>query len=543
MTYLGGPFAATFSALTTIIPPWYLVFSDKNYDYTQEKTCMEWIVLFSAQLTRLCVVHGTVCTVLLVFSSLFATVSKLEKKTEALSELNYKLVKAKELVEEGNRDKTKFMAFLCHELRNPLHAVSNLVDILEDAMIQSENENVQEKSQITDCVKAIKVYSKYMTELTNDVLDMGKLEAGQLRINLENDISLRRILLEKLSDSSGELFRQFGVEFVVAVDESVPEMLITDEIRYFQIVSNITSNAFKFTPKGGKVEVKVEAVSDLSLKFPSCTSDHKDAKPENLISIRTIIRDTGSGISKSVVSKIFTPYTQAPAEELKKSLHGRENLGSGLGLAIAQNIVLQMGGEIQVDSEEGRGTVFSFTVPMFVCQSSVVVNSEPSDIELKERHDSSRSESDKPLLNGHIDDPETKFTRSPRVLVVDDSETNIRILSRFLRKLNPSVVVIEADDGEVALRVYEQESHSINSSSQQVFDLVLMDLTMPVMGGEECTKELRERGYNGPIVATTANNLSEDYWKSLESSGMNAWIVKPFGVAALRECIVKFDVC
>lgn len=380
------------------------------------------------------------------------------------------LLQQKEIAEQSTRYKTQFLTNMSHEIRTPMNSILGLTKLLLDTNLEQRQRQFLE---------VIHQSSESLLVIINDILDHSKIESGKYTIvhrPFELDIVLRQV-----DQLLGATAREKGLFFSISRDGAVPEMLKGDATRLFQILMNLVGNAIKFTEKG---EVKIRVYST-----------ETDATHQLL---HFDISDTGIGIPGDKLAKIFESFEQADEETYAR--FG----GTGLGLPISKKLIEQQGGTITVDSQQGKGTLFSFTLPYELAKEEAAVSHSQRDLKLPEK-----------LC----------------VLVVDDTAFNQLLAVELLKKYLPAVVVDLADNGRIALEKVQQKK----------YDLILMDIKMPVMDGYEASSLIRklDNGHeNVPIIALTANT-APDQKERCFASGMNAVITKPIHGEQLLETIVE----
>jgi CheY-like chemotaxis protein len=349
-----------------------------------------------------------------------------------------------------------------------------------NAVIGMTNLLLQEspKSEQIDNLEALKYSAETLLTLLNDILDFSKIEAG--KIELAKVVFNLKSIAEGLKNSFYQLAKNKGIDLIAEIDKRIPQNLIGDPIRINQVLTNLIGNALKFTEKGKVI---------ISLKL------EKDQKKSSTIQFS--ISDTGIGIHKDKQGIIFKEFTQANADTTRK--YG----GTGLGLAISQRLVRVLGGVIKVISKPGQGSTFYFSLQL-----------PKTDIPIVEQQ---------PLVSSTTD---VEFTKSYKILIVEDNEINKIIAEKFLTKWG--FEVDHAENGQVAIEKHQNGN----------FDLILMDLEMPVMSGYEATLAIREmsaaKKRSIPIIALTASAML-DIQKKIYSLGMNDFILKPFVPNELRK--------
>jgi CheY-like chemotaxis protein len=338
--------------------------------------------------------------------------------------------------------------------------------------IAEKTENIQ---KIKDCLAKIKEGSAHLIGIINDILDFSKMEAGKLMLNEE-----AFILSEDLAFIDS-MFKARAAEknlhFRVTVSNIEHDCLITDKLRLNQVLINLLSNAVKFTPANGSIEVTAEEVF------------YQDGEGM----YRFSVKDTGIGIDPQQAKKLFTPFTQA--NEKISTSYG----GTGLGLVISKNIVQLMAGDIEIDTFPGKGTTFYFTIKVKAELGDAVQKNMKADVV--------------PDFSGK------------RLLIVDDIEINREICLELFRETGAEMET--AADGQQAFEKYLK-------NDAYYYDMILMDMRMPVMDGCEATKKIRACSRKDAnsifIVAMTANVLEEEI-KQAHDAGMNAHIAKPLDIA------------
>jgi signal transduction histidine kinase len=375
--------------------------------------------------------------------------------------------------ERASVAKSQFLTNISHELRTPMTAIIGMTDL---SLMEPLSPNVREY------LGAVQTNAHLLLELLNEILDLSKLEAGTLTLE-SAPLQLRKILGE-LKHSFSHRADQKGLKLEVIVDPGVPNHLIGDSLRLRQVIINLLTNAIKFTERGRvTLDVRIESACD------------REAW------IKFTVSDTGIGISSADQERIFAPFTQVDASTR------RRRDGAGLGLAISADLIRAMGGSRAVRSELGKGSEFSFIIPLLIDRSKLDKVPHPAPL------------GEQPS----IDLFEEKSATSPiRILLAEDTPTNQLLVRHALSKRGHQVVV--AGDGRTA----------VDLARRGRYDVVLMDLQMPDMDGFEATAAIRRLpGEQPPIIALTAHTMVGDRERCL-SAGMQNYLSKPID---LRELI------
>ncbi len=388
----------------------------------------------------------------------------------------HQLREAQQQADSANRAKSEFLANMSHEIRTPLTAILGCADAL---FRQIEDPDPK------DVIRMIRNQGQLLMGILNDVLDLSKIEAGKLEINLE-DCELVRTLGDVHSLMHSQAVEQ-GIELRTVYLSRVPERLHTDPLRARQILLNIVSNAIKFT-KAGHVEIQV-----------SC---HED---QNQGWLQVAVEDTGIGIAPDRLQTIFEAFAQE-----RNSMTARIP-GTGLGLTICQRLVDMLGGRISVTSKLGSGSRFVIELPLGRIQTNLLMD--PDDLTRKAALRDSQMAID--------------YFVPCRVLIAEDTRGIQFMMTRMLQDVVTSLQVV--DNGELAVA---EVMHA--ADSDQPFDIVLMDMQMPVMDGFDATKKLRQLGYTLPIIALTAGAMAGDKERCLQA-GCTDYLPKPIDRLELIE--------
>jgi PAS domain S-box-containing protein len=396
-----------------------------------------------------------------------------------LEENKVALSKSKDEAESANRAKSEFLANMSHEIRTPMNAILGFTDVLRRGMAEN-----REKSR--EYLNTIYSSGKHLLHLINDILDLSKVEAGHLDIE-ETRFSPYALISEVVSvlrvrtDEKG-----IELNFVVAED-GIPETIETDPARLRQVLTNLIGNAIKFTDEGG---VKI------------CTELRLDGEQPQLV---IDIIDTGIGMESGTLDKIFDPFVQADGSITRR--FG----GTGLGLAISKQFVDAMGGTLKVTSQPGSGSVFSI----------VIQTGELADVRILSPEEAG-------ALTQEILKPDAITLALPpgRVLLVDDGEANRQLIELILRRSGLDVVT--ATNGQ----------ECVDAATAEDFDVILLDMQMPVMDGYTAATVLRNKGMTLPIIALTANAMAGDEEKCREA-GCSGFLSKSVDIDDLMRCLAE----
>ncbi|MFI4912289.1 MAG: ATP-binding protein [Sedimentisphaeraceae bacterium JB056] len=394
-------------------------------------------------------------------------ITDIKEKEKSLHEAITKAEKMADIAETANNAKGQFLANMSHELRTPLNSIIGFGDMLSDTKL-----NAHQK----DFVDIISNQSSLLLQLVNDILDFSKIDAGKLKLEIRKS-NLKEIIANLRTIFSTSASRK-GIGFQITYSKDLPDIIITDPGRLYQCFNNLINNAIKFTDKG-KVSLDIYTEEINKQEY-----------------IRFDISDTGIGIPKDKQEYIFDYFTQIDYS------HTRRYGGSGLGLAITKNIIDMLNGRLNLESEEGKGSTFSMSIPLKTVDNK---NSEPQ----TKRQRQKKYE---------------KFKGS--VLVVEDSLMNQKVVKLMLEKLGLDVYV--ANDGAIAIKMVKAKE----------FDMIFMDIQMPNMNGYDSTVRMRELGIKTPIIALTANVMKDDKDKCLEA-GCNDYIPKPLEIQMLVDVLKK----
>lgn len=402
--------------------------------------------------------------------------SIVEQRTHQVEEANKELTIALEKAKRAEKAKGEFLANMSHEIRTPMNAIIGFGDILADEELTDEQRC---------CVNSICEGGRHLLGIINDILDFSKIEAGKLDVQT-SECSLKH-LFAKIESMMQPAALKKGLKFEIREDKGLPTNICTDSTRLEQCLINLVNNAIKFTEEG-HVCMKVSL-------------EDKNNQPY----IRFDVSDTGVGIPPEKQEKVFESFTQADGST------SRKYSGTGLGLTITRRLAELLGGELTLTSEQGGGSVFSFTIP-----AGIDVTKQPP-LDGNNIADHMGDERDKLK--------EAKF--SGHVLVVEDVRSNQMLVRWLLEKVGFEVTI--AEDGNEAVQ------KALNRS----FDLILMDIQMPNMNGYAATRKLRDEGVKTPIIALTASAMSGAEGKCI-CAGCDDYLSKPLDRRKLLEKIRKY---
>ena len=440
--------------------------------------------------------------ILLLFAGLFYSISRLsladqkaeyEKRKNELhlqtmkemEAVNQKLKKAKNVAtealqtaENANKAKTDFLSNMSHDIRTPMNAIIGITSLIRH--------DAGNKAKVIEYAEKIDISSQHLLGIINDVLDMSKIEAGKTVFKY-SDFSILDLVQELNTIFHTQIYEK--QQTLTIIKENIQhEWVNGDQVHLMQIFSNLLSNAVKYTQEGGEIQFFVEECETKSSVYAK---------------YRFLVSDNGMGMSADFKDTIFDAFTRAESSLTNKIQ------GTGLGMAITKNLVEAMGGTIDVESELGQGSCFEVLLDLKIAEDRTVA------LAAQEETD----EQDGNILQGM------------RFLCAEDNELNAEILTELLKIEGAECTICE--NGEEILKAFEQ-------SAPGDYDMILMDVQMPVMNGYEATKAIRKSSHKLaktiPIIAMTANAFSEDIQHSL-AAGMNAHVSKPVEMKVLEKTI------
>ena len=428
---------------------------------------------------NLALLVAAVCVVAAVIILLLARDARRNKRQrEALKE-------ALVATEEANSAKTAFLNSMSHDIRTPMNAIVGFTALAQD--------HIDDKEQVQDYLEKISISSQHLLSLINDVLDMSRIESGKMTLE-EVQVNLSELIHDLQTITQANVDEK-KLEFSVDMRAVTHKTIITDKLRLNQVLLNIVSNAIKFTPEGGSIRLRVSESQLFN---------------EHSASYEFRIIDTGIGMSEEFQSSIFESFTR---EQTSTVSHIQ---GTGLGMAITKNIVDMMGGTISVTSTEGKGSEFVVVIP---CKFSDGFSQPQFSLGPVASQGQETGES-----------PKRDFT-GKRVLLAEDNEMNQAIAEMILTE--HELLVDIAENGEVAVE-------KMKEAPAGYYDIVLMDIQMPVMDGYEASRQIRaledQQKADIPIVAVTANVFEEDR-KTAMAAGMNGYLAKPYDIPKIVEML------
>lgn len=395
------------------------------------------------------------------------------------------LLEAYEAADRASFAKTEFLSKMSHDIRTPMNAIIGMTAIA--------GTKLHDPNGIEECLAKVSAASKHLLSLINEVLDMSRIESGTLTLEEEdfNILEFVENMVKKLSATAREKNQQ--IEFHAKGIQNTN--VRGDVLRLQQVFSNVMSNSVKYTQEGGEISINIT---------------EKPSSQEQIGCYEFVFRDNGIGMAEEFLKHIYDPFERAEDVRISKVQ------GTGLGLTISRNIIQMMGGDIEIESEPGEGTIVTITIPLKYQEP------EPDDRESV------------PAPEHTLDQIEEADYSGKRILVVEDNDLNREIATEILSMTG--AMVETAENGLEAVKMVE-------ASERNYYDLILMDLQMPVMNGYEATSALRAMDREDiteiPIVAMTANAFLEDVQKS-KACGMNEHMAKPLDIDQLYRMLARW---
>jgi PAS domain S-box-containing protein len=385
--------------------------------------------------------------------------------------------------EAATRAKSEFLANMSHEIRTPMTAVLGYAELLLDGTLRDDEHR-------REAVVTMQRNGNYLLDLLNDILDLSKIEAGRVSVERLTFCPLELIADVRSLMASRALER--GLVLDASAIDPIPATIHSDPTRLRQILVNLVGNAIKFTDRG-RVDLRVRTG-----EWNGAPTLHFD------------VIDTGIGMNEEQLERVFRPFTQADNSTT------REYGGTGLGLTISKRLAVLLGGDLEVQTEPGRGSTFSVWQPLGSLHGVEMI----SDVHGKLAQ---MIESEVPAS------PAAATGLCAKILLAEDGLDNQRLIKLILTRAGAEVIL--AENGQAAIELVEA-----TNDAGEPFDVILMDMQMPVVDGYEATRTLRERGFDGPIIALTAHAMAEDRAKCIEA-GCDDYATKPIDRAKLVETV------
>ena len=421
------------------------------------------------------------------FKIMLAPILNEEKRLNGIVEYAIditELEEAKVKAQEANRTKSEFLAHMSHEIRNPLNAVIGFTDILRHTQL----DDLQERY-----LNNIQVSANSLMEIINDILDFSKIENRKLQLNPE-PVNLTD-LLEKTINLMQPMVDKKKIKLIFTKDDRIPPFVLVDVVRLRQIITNLLSNAIKFTEQG-----------EIELKVACSTSTEITAKRTFTFSVR----DTGIGISKENMAKIFDAFSQAEPSTTKR--FG----GTGLGLAITNKLLEMMDSKLALTSELGRGSIFSFSVSLAEYLQEKLPNEEKEQTTINKKQTKNE-----------------RFKIPIKIMIVEDNALNMEMTKIILSRIFDKATIICADNGQDAFTEYQHEKPQ----------LIFMDIQLPQMNGYEATQKIRQWTINNeekPFIVALSATSQNNQKNQAAQSVFNAYMIKPVSEVSFEKVILQY---
>jgi PAS domain S-box-containing protein len=415
-----------------------------------------------------------------------------ENNATRLVQLVNELEEAKTRAEAATKSKTEFLANISHEIRTPMTAILGYADLILEQHVSD--------TTLREPLQTIKRNGEFLLQIINDILDVSKIEAGKLDLE-----KLRCSPFQAISEVQALMqvrAEEQNLTLAVEYDGPIPETIETDPTRLRQILINLVSNAIKFTA-GGSVKIMTRLVQN-----------DKGKNASDSVFLAVEVTDSGIGMTPEQIGRLFQPFTQADTSTTRK--FG----GTGLGLTITKRLAEMLGGNITAESEVGKGSTFRVIIATGALQGTKMMTGPPSESSSNQSQD-------------FVQEPTPQASEQPgtlqRILLAEDGPDNQRLISFILKKAGYEVTV--AENGQVA---YDMAMEACDKETP--FDVILMDMQMPVLDGYDATRQLRIAGYTRPIAALTAHAMASDREKCL-AAGCDEFATKPIDRQRLLETI------
>lgn len=412
---------------------------------------------------------------------------RLHEKKRLLAQEQAYAVKQEQLAEAAqaaNKSKTSFLFNMSHDIRTPMNAIIGFANLAQNAKCSTE--------QMHSYLSKILVASQHLLSLINDILEMSRIESG--KVTLEPAPTSWSEMMQELQTIMQEQIESKKQSFTISIAPLTHDYVMIDKLRMEQVLVNLVSNASKYTPEHGSIRVELA-------QYPA-------AKPNHALYKLSVI-DDGMGMSEDFVKKIFSPFERANSTTVSKIQ------GTGLGMSITKSIIYLANGTIDVKSKLGEGTEIIVAVTLNLCTDAEIATLNAKQLDKQQAQD------EQPDFKGK------------RLLVVEDNKLNREITVTILEQTG--IIAEQAEDGSVAVKM-------VKETAPGYYDLILMDIQMPIMDGYEATKQIRalpdKRLAQLPIIAVSANAFEEDKKASL-AAGMNGHIAKPINVPDLFAIMQK----